>query len=60
MFTWMVASMSAIVVCLLLLWLASPALRRRMETPKHRMLEREMRYRDALDRRQPVGDDLPD
>lgn len=45
MFSWMVASMSAIVACLFLIWLLSPALRRRMETPKHRMLERELLHK---------------
>jgi hypothetical protein len=46
MFVWMVASMSAAVACLCLIWLVSPALRRRMEIPKYRMLERETRYRN--------------
>ena len=36
--------MSVIVVGLVLLWVLSPGLRVRLESPKYRMLERERRF----------------
>lgn len=49
MLAWMVGLMSVIVAGLIVIWLVSPTLRRRMEMPKHRMLEREQLFRDQRD-----------
>lgn len=44
MFAILVASMTAIVAGLFVAWLLNPALRRRLELPKYRMLEQERRF----------------